>query len=226
VSPILIRPVREQLEHDRVIRLLQAKWKRKYDVQINVGDDRNASIKVGPMVLFPDVVLTTTDAPRRLAGVVEVETGESVNNLEAMAQWAHFAKSKAPFYLYIPASSLEIARHLCAEHQIVPAELWTFMPIGEQIRFALMQKTASAEPAPARSEKPARAEKPARPAKEAKAPRPARAAAPARRKAPPSRPSVKRPAKRAAGGAAPVRKAGARKAARPKPRTARNHKRR
>ena len=32
VSPILVRPVREQLEHDRVIRLLQVKLKRKHDV--------------------------------------------------------------------------------------------------------------------------------------------------------------------------------------------------
>ena len=34
VSPILVRPVREQLEHDRVIRLLQVKLKRKHDVVI------------------------------------------------------------------------------------------------------------------------------------------------------------------------------------------------
>ena len=31
MSPILVRPVREQLEHDRIIRLLQAKNRRKYD---------------------------------------------------------------------------------------------------------------------------------------------------------------------------------------------------
>ena len=29
VSPILVRPVREQLEHDRIIRQLQAKCRRK-----------------------------------------------------------------------------------------------------------------------------------------------------------------------------------------------------
>ena len=32
VSPILVRPVREQLEHDRVIRLLQVRLKRRHDV--------------------------------------------------------------------------------------------------------------------------------------------------------------------------------------------------
>jgi len=30
VSPILVRPVREQLEHDRIIRQLQTKFKRKH----------------------------------------------------------------------------------------------------------------------------------------------------------------------------------------------------
>ena len=40
MSPILVRPVREQLEHDRVIRLLQVKLKRKHDVVINIGDDQ------------------------------------------------------------------------------------------------------------------------------------------------------------------------------------------
>ena len=40
MSPILVRPVREQLEHDRVIRLLQAKLKRKHDVAINIGDEQ------------------------------------------------------------------------------------------------------------------------------------------------------------------------------------------
>jgi hypothetical protein len=33
VSPILTRPVREQLDHDRVIRLLQARYKRKNEAK-------------------------------------------------------------------------------------------------------------------------------------------------------------------------------------------------
>ncbi len=38
VTPILVRPVREQLEHDRVIRLLQARWRRKYTGHGQPGD--------------------------------------------------------------------------------------------------------------------------------------------------------------------------------------------
>ena len=34
------------LLHDRVIRLLQAKLKRKHDVAINVGDDQAAGLKI------------------------------------------------------------------------------------------------------------------------------------------------------------------------------------
>jgi len=55
LSPILVRPVREQLEHDRVIRLLQAKLKRKHDVAMNVGDEQTAGLKIdefGPRLSF------------------------------------------------------------------------------------------------------------------------------------------------------------------------------
>jgi hypothetical protein len=156
VSPILIRPLREQLEHDRIIRLLQAKWKRKHDVEVNLGDDRLASVKIGPMVLFPDLVITAHDTPRRLQGVVEVETGESVNNMEAMAQWAHFGKARAPFYLYVPVGAVEIARRLCTENRVTVTELWSYLAIGDQIRFTLVDKNAPPEMLPVRAEKPAR----------------------------------------------------------------------
>ena len=39
MSPILVRPVREQLEHDRVIRLLQVRLKRRHEVATNIGED-------------------------------------------------------------------------------------------------------------------------------------------------------------------------------------------
>ena len=111
--PILVRPVREQLEHDRLIRFLLAnkyKYKRRIEAAGNTGDERVASIKVGSTILFPDIVLTEG---KKVAGVIEVETGESVNNLEALAEWVHFAKARVPFYLYVPVASYDSARRLC-----------------------------------------------------------------------------------------------------------------
>jgi hypothetical protein len=203
VSPILIRPVREQLEHDRVIRLLQAKLKRKHDVQVNLGDDRVAPLKSGSLVLFPDLVLTSLEAPRRVQVVIEVETGESVNNLEAMAQWAHFARSRAAFHLYVPVGSLEIARRLCADHQIVPTEIWTYLPLGEQIRFNRVNRNGPPESVadvePAADVKPARPTPTAKPVPvkvKAAAPRRPARPAPPRRKAAAKRPPSKRGAGR------------------------------
>jgi hypothetical protein len=115
VSPILVRPVREQLEHDRVIRLLQTKLKRKHDVAMNIGEDQTVPVKIGPVQIFPDLVLTSLDRGHKLICTVEVETAESVNHLEAMAQWAHLGRAKAPFHLYVPAGSVDIARRLAGE---------------------------------------------------------------------------------------------------------------
>src|SRR6476659_6755385 len=105
VSPILVRPVREQLEHDRIIRLLQTKARRRYDAGANPGVEQNAGVRSGGGFLFPDLVLYSQGRGHKLEAVIEVETGESVNHLEALAQWTHFSKLRAEFYLYRPAWS-------------------------------------------------------------------------------------------------------------------------
>jgi hypothetical protein len=187
LSPILVRPVREQLEHDRVIRLLQAKYKRKFEVAINPGHEQTVPVLVGPSQApwYPDLVLQSTDRGRKLLGTVEVETAESVNNLEAMSQWAAFSKLRAPFHLYVPASNVDTAKRLCVDLQIPVAEIWAFNALGDQMRFTLVQRSSrSSEPK-------------------------ARAAAP--RTAPASRARAARPASRPARAAAGGRKATAKK---------------
>ena len=147
MSPILVRPVREQLEHDRVIRLLQAKYKRKFDVAVNPGHAQVAPVGVGPNPWYPDLVLQAIEKNRKLQGVVEVETAESVNQLEAMSQWATFAKLRVPFHLYVPAASVDSARRLCADLQIPADELWAYHAVGDQLRFALVQRSEAGEAA-------------------------------------------------------------------------------
>jgi hypothetical protein len=145
LSPILVRPVREQLEHDRVIRLLQVRLKRRHDVATNIGVDQTVPVKIGSVQIYPDLVLTTADRARRLVGTVEVETAESVNHLEAMAQWAHLGRARAPFHLYVPVGSVDIARRLAAENHVNVAELWSFHTIGDQTRFTLVHRATPAE---------------------------------------------------------------------------------
>ncbi len=177
MSPILVRPVREQLEHDRVIRLLLVRLKRKADVVANIGESQTVPVRVGQVQVFPDLVLTSADRSRKLIGTVEVETAESVNHLEAMAQWAHLGRARAPFHLYVPAGSVEIARRLAAENQVNVAEIWSFHTVGDQTRFTLVQRNApeakrvAAEPRPARrpAAGPAAAKRPAAGARKAAA---------------------------------------------------------
>ena len=143
MSPILTRPVREQLEHDRVIRLLQARYKRKNEVIINPGNEQNQSITVGELVVFPDLLLFA-EGGRRLLGTVEVETGESVNAIEARAEWGVYSKLKVPLHLYLPPLSVDAAKRLCAEYKIVVAELWTYTTTYDQVRFAMVHRSPDA----------------------------------------------------------------------------------
>ena len=202
MSPILVRPVREQLEHDRVIRLLQAKLKRKHEVAANVGDEQVAGIKIGPGQMYPDLILMSPDKAHRLEGLIEVETGESVNHLEAMAQWAHFGRARAAFHLYVPAAAVDIARRLCLENNVSVSEIWSYHSLGDQTRFTLVAKIAQ-KPAPR---------------------------TPAVAAAEPAKAKPKPPVARADGAAkpkgAPASKAAAKPKARPKPATKNTNKKR
>jgi hypothetical protein len=186
LSPILVRPVREQLEHDRIIRLLHAKFRRRYEAAMNPGAEQNAAVGTGPTALYPDILLMSQDRGHKLQVVVEIETGESVNHLEALAQWAHYARTRAAFHLYVPAGMVDVARRLCEDNQIHVAEIWSYHIVGDQPRFTLVHRNREAPPpvprpkptarpvapkapAPPPARKPAAKAKPKKPAKPAKA---------------------------------------------------------
>jgi len=170
VSPILVRPVREQLEHDRIIRLLHSKSRRRYEAGMNPGTEQNVPVGAGAAALYPDLVLMSQDRGHRLEVVVEVETGESVNHLEALAQWAHLARLRAAFHLYVPSGMVDVARRLSEDNQITVSEIWSYHAIGEDVRFTLVHRTREA-PAPVRrasvtaATPPARRKPPAPPVK-------------------------------------------------------------
>ena len=237
MSPILVRPVREQLEHDRIIRLLPGKYKRKFEVGINPGAEQNAGIGAGVKATYPDAVLYSMERSRRIEGVVEVETGESINHLEAMAQWAAYGRLRVPFHLYVPIGAVDMARRLALDHDVVgdrnldvrqhrgPGALHAG-PQGSRsstadCRYASDRDSAPgpggsprARPLPPSGQRPnlllrLRARlRPPRPRVLPVVKKPARAAAP--RRAAPARPAPKVAAKRAK--AAPSRKTAARKA--------------
>lgn len=222
MSPILVRPVREQLEHDRIIRLLQSKSRRKYDAGMNPGAEQNVPVVMGINALYPDLVLHSQDRGRRLEVIVEVETGESVNHLEALAQWTHFSRVKAAFHLYVPSGMVEVARRLCKDNHVVAHEVWSYHAIGDDMRFTLIDRSEElpvygpptrradepavrvAVKAPAKSVAKAPTPVVAKPAKPLKAVKPAKAASPAKKKvvraapAPAKRPIVKKKAAPAA----------------------------
>ena len=145
MSPILLRPIREQFEHNRVIRLLQTRLRRRYLVAVNLEDEREATgVRCGTGQVYPDLVLTSIRGARRLHGIVEVETVESVNHLEAMAEWVPFGKVRGAFYLYVPAGNTDIALQLCEGHAIAVTEIWSYHAVGDQMRFTMTHRSARA----------------------------------------------------------------------------------
>src|SRR5262249_50075698 len=92
---------------------------------------------------------------------------ESVNHLEALAEWAAFGRLRSTFHLYVPATMIEVAKRLCTDHNISVSEIHTYHAVGDELRFvpvyrapndgkaraAVTVKKAAAK-APARPKKP------------------------------------------------------------------------
>jgi hypothetical protein len=201
LSPILVRPVREQLEHDRIIRLLHGKFRRKYEAGMNPGAEQNMPIGTGPSPLFPDLVLLSQDRGRKLQVIVEIETGESVNHLEALAQWAHYGRVRAAFHLYVPAGMVDVARRLTEDNQIHVAEIWSYHIVGDEPRFTLVHRSreaisAQAKARPVAKPAPKPAASPAAPPPRVAKPKPAKPAAKPKPKQKP-KPAAAKPKKAA-----------------------------
>ena len=128
MSPIYVRPEREQAEHDRLIRFLQEKYSGQYEALANPGEERVAPVKLAGVMHFPDLVLNDE---KRLAALIEIETAASVNNLETMAKWVPFSRARVPFHLYVPVQGYEAALRLAEAHQVKAAEIWTYRPAVE-----------------------------------------------------------------------------------------------
>src|SRR5205823_9117050 len=104
------------------------RYKKKFEVAINAGDEQAAPVKIGQATFFPDLVLTDG---KKLTGLVEVESGESVNNLEAMAQWVHYSRARVPLHLYVPVPAFDVARRLADANHVQVAELWTYRALAD-----------------------------------------------------------------------------------------------
>ncbi|MCC7044380.1 MAG: hypothetical protein IT183_10990 [Acidobacteria bacterium] len=123
-----------------MIRFLQAKYSRKFEALANPGDERVAPVKLAAATHFPDIVL---NEDKRLAGLVEIETAASVNNLETMAKWVPFSRARVPFHLYVPVQGYEAALRLAEAHQVKAAEIWTYRPATEGFDLVRMFVDAS-----------------------------------------------------------------------------------
>ena len=101
--------------------------------------------------VYPDVVLVSQDRGRKVMAVIEVETVESVNNLEALAEWVPFGQLKSAFHLYVPAQMVDVAKRLCTDSHIPVAEIHTYHWIGDEMRFLPVYKApADGRPVSAR----------------------------------------------------------------------------
>jgi hypothetical protein len=87
-----------------------------WEVFSNVGERRERGIRIGPNVLYPNIVVLKMDSSE-VIGVGVVETEETIDPQSAN-KWQMLSKAFPSFWLYIPKSKLEETRKLLQERKI------------------------------------------------------------------------------------------------------------
>jgi histidinol dehydrogenase len=138
LSPILVRPVREQLEHDRLIRLLHTKFRRKYEAGMNPGNEQNTPVGTGPAALFPDIVLCSppgrsgrpSDVVLAAAAIAGVSRVFALGGAGAVAAMAYGTESVprvdrivGPGNAYVAEAKLQVATAVAIDSPAGPSEL-------------------------------------------------------------------------------------------------------
>lgn len=98
--------------HDRVIQVaIDQLDKTNHEVYINPGSQKN--VKIGNN--YPDIVMVKKGT-KTVDFIIEVETSDSINIVEATNQWKKYATEiKASFYLLVPINQKNLAINLCKQ---------------------------------------------------------------------------------------------------------------
>lgn len=101
--------------HDVVIQQIVSHLnQRDYDVYTNPGQEKNAGINNN----YPDVVMTEKNG-LTVKFILEIETAESVTEIEAEQQWKKYADEiKASFYIVVPDGMVAKAKELCVKYNV------------------------------------------------------------------------------------------------------------
>ena len=104
-----------QTLHDRVIQVAATNLQRtgNYTVYTNPGTQHKT--RIGN--LYPDIILTPPNN-NNVEFVIEVETSESVNAIEALNQWRAYSNLGGTFYLLVPVESRILAGNICLQYGI------------------------------------------------------------------------------------------------------------
>ena len=158
MSPILVRPVREQLEHDRVIRLSageeSAPVRRRESTP--AAEQNAAGREAARRSCIPIWCCNRRNAapPSGRRRGRDGRIGQPSRGARAMGA---FRKLRVPFHLYVPAGMVDVARRLCEDSQIRVSEIWSFHSVGDQVRFTLVDRSREPVPSSSRTPRPRRA---------------------------------------------------------------------
>lgn len=130
------RTTQLQNHHDTAVRLLAAHWRDPVRYNIATNPDGQQNRWAGRSDLFPDIIAWSRQGERDVAlWIVEVETGDSVTEVEARGQWANYAATGIPLSLAVPMGSGSTAWQVAQRLGIAVQRVFEHSVIGGRLQI-------------------------------------------------------------------------------------------
>lgn len=129
------RSFENQATHDQIVEKVKEGLDQvNHDIFINPGQQKNMGVTTINETLYPDIIVTNK-GDNHVKIIIEVETEDTVTDLDSK-QWKEYADLiNAPFWLLVPVTKKETAKQILNRNSI-SANVGTYSVISGSVRIS------------------------------------------------------------------------------------------
>lgn len=117
--------------HDRVVSLVAQRWAKAFRCKVTIHTSLEQDPWADPDQQCDIVGWQVTSAGNTMEWMAEVETADSIQDLETLSRWKQGVVAGVPFYLLVPRGSKESAQQLAAEAAISVSGVYEYTFVND-----------------------------------------------------------------------------------------------
>ncbi|OGW51392.1 MAG: hypothetical protein A2V62_07545 [Nitrospirae bacterium RBG_19FT_COMBO_58_9] len=117
--------------HDRVVSLVAQRWAKAFRCKVTIHTSLEQDPWADPEQQCDIVGWQVTSAGNTMEWMAEVETADSIRDLETLSRWKQAMVAGVPFYLLVPRGLKECAQKLAGEASVPVSGVYEYTFVND-----------------------------------------------------------------------------------------------